>query len=151
MFCSSVPWNLNRVKLLVTIAIYIEMHNKVSDKTIRFGENIMSIHRKSAIATIVCCLFSCIATAANAQAYVNQTSAGEKSAYISQTPPTARQNPIPAPSARQTASVGGKIAKNSARAVKNPLPTVGQGSSATVKIEAEAEAWPTVGRGAVNR
>ena len=127
------------------------MHNKVSDKTSWPGETVMSIHGTSAIFTVIGCIFSCIATSANAQAYINQTSAGETSAYIAQTPPTARQSDIPSTSARKTASIGGKRAGNAPHKANNPFPTVGRGSSAIVKIEAEADAWPTVGKGAVNR
>ena len=39
MFRSSVPRNIGRVKLLYTIAIYTEIHNKVSGETVLRKEN----------------------------------------------------------------------------------------------------------------
>jgi hypothetical protein len=111
----------------------------------------VSIHKNSTISTVAACVFSCIATTASAQAYVNQTSSGETSAYVTQAPPTARQVEIPTSPARRTPSVGGKRPAAGIRTAKNPFPSVVQGSVAIVKIEAEADAWPTVGRGVVNR
>jgi hypothetical protein len=111
----------------------------------------VSIHKSSTLSAVAACIFSCIATTASAQAYVNQTSSGETNAYVTQAPPTARQVEIPAGPARRTPSVGGKRPATGIRTAKNPFPSVGQGSAAIVKIEAEVDTWPTVGRGVVNR
>ena len=96
-------------------------------------------------------MLSFAATQASAQAYIDQTSAGDKNAYVTQTPPTARQSDVAPLPAKKTSSVGQKRAVNGARDAKAPYPSVGKGSAAIVKIDADADEWPTVGRGAVVR
>jgi hypothetical protein len=100
---------------------------------------------------IFACFFVTQSADASAQAYVNQVSQGEREAYVTQTPPTARPVAPPVAAPRKTATLGAKTRVRASLAALHPFPSVGRGSSAIVSTGADVAEWPSVGRGAINR
>lgn len=84
-----------------------------------------------------------------AQAYVDQArNAQDGGVYIPQASPQLRR-PLTKTNPRRGHSTTAQqnVAQNNARSNETQFPTVGAGSSAIVKIDADQAAWPTVGDG----
>lgn len=83
-----------------------------------------------------------------AQAYVDQARSAQKGgAYIPQASPELRRPLKKTVRGGRATTAQQNIARNNHSSKETQFPTVGAGSAAIVKIDADQDAWPTVGNG----